>query len=76
MIKSEDTVKILAELPFFNPILEDEEHVLQTCPIYNDFREFNDPTTLFADQKYTLEVAKMVTRIDCRRFPINTTRNW
>ena len=79
-----DTVKHLAELPFFDPILEDEVHVLQRCPLYNDLRESlseaakaclsNSLTTLFTDGKYTLEVAKMVTRIDCRRFPV-TTRN-
>ena len=80
----EDTVKHLAELPFFDPILEDEVHVLQRCPLYNDLRESlseaakaclsNSLITLFTDGKYTLEVAKMVTRIDCRRFPV-TTRN-
>ena len=62
-----------------------EKVVGQTCPIYDDLRESlseaaraclpNDLTALFTDQKYTLEVAKMVTGIDCRRFPINTTRN-
>ena len=61
----EDTVKHLAELPFFDPILEDEVHVLQRCPLYNDLRESlseaakaglsKSLTTLFTDRKYTLE---------------------
>ena len=29
-------VATLAELPFFEPIIEDELHVLRTCPAYHD----------------------------------------
>ena len=59
----EDMVKLLAELPFFDPILEDEVHVLQQCPLYSDLRESlsdaakaclsHDLTTLFDDQQFT-----------------------
>ena len=35
----DDTVTLLAELPFFDPIVEDETHVIQTCPLYEDLRK-------------------------------------
>ena len=75
----EDTVMYLAALPFFEPINEDKVHILRVCPIYNEFREtlseaardclFNDLTTLLKDRRYILEVAKILARIDGRRFP-------
>ena len=41
----DDTVTLLAELPFFDPIVEDETHVIQTCPLYEDLRKkFKAPT--------------------------------
>ena len=33
-----DTLGYLVELPFFEPIYEDELHVLQVCPLYEDLR--------------------------------------
>ena len=36
----DDTVTLLAELPFFDPIVEDETYVIQTCPLYEDLRKF------------------------------------
>ena len=35
----DDTVTLLAELPFLDPIVEDETHVIQTCPLYEDLRK-------------------------------------
>ena len=35
----DDTVTLLAELPFIDPIVEDETHVIQTCPLYEDLRK-------------------------------------
>ena len=35
----DDTVLLLAELPFFDPIVEDETHVIQTCLLYEDLRK-------------------------------------
>ena len=47
----------LAELPFFDPILEDEAHARQICPLYDDTLcqatrvcLNNDQTALFVDQ--------------------------
>ena len=75
----EETVRYLSALPFFEPINEDEVHILRVCPLYNEFREslseatkdclFNDLTTLLKDRRHILEVAKMLARIDGRRFP-------
>ena len=55
----DDTVTLLAELPFFDPIVEDETHVIQTCPLYEDLRKklkaptymalHKDPKLLFPD---------------------------
>ena len=74
----EDTIGNLAELPFFEPINEDEEHVLRVCPTYAEFREslteaarvclFNDIAAFLKDKSYILEAAKMLVRIDGRRF--------
>ena len=35
---SQDEVFLLSKLPFFDPIVEDEIHVLDTCPLYDDAR--------------------------------------
>ena len=73
-----ETIGNLAELPFFEPINEDEEHVLRVCPTYTEFREslteaarvclFNDIAAFLKDRSYILEAAKMLARIDGRRF--------
>ena len=73
-----ETIGNLAELPFFEPINEDEEHVLRVCPTYTEFREslteaarvclFNDIAAFLKDRSYILEAAKMLVRIDARRF--------
>ena len=34
----EGTLDLLLELPFPTPIIEDEEHVLRDCPLYDDLR--------------------------------------
>ena len=47
-----EAAEYLSELPFFEPIIEDEIHVLRTCPAYHDLRSnLNDSfkTNLFAD---------------------------
>ena len=39
----EDALRNFAELTFLEPVNEDEVHVLQTCPSYNQFAEsFNE----------------------------------
>ena len=41
----EGTLDLLLELPFPTPIIEDEEHVLSDCPLYNDLRDHLCPFT-------------------------------
>ena len=82
----EATIELLTELPFFEPIKEDELHVLRHCPMYNDLRDqlsektktslFNDDlTSLFEDRRMTQDIAKMLVRVDARRFPKKTGIN-
>ena len=74
------TIDHLAELPFFEPIIEDELHVLRDCPAYNDLRDQlsgttktnllnDDLTSLFDDRRMIQEIAKMLVRVQARRFP-------
>ena len=61
---------------FFGPFME-VLHVLQICPIYSDPRKFLSKAAkaclliyriiLFPNQRYMLEVAKMVKWFGCRR---------
>ena len=79
----EEAITTLVELPFFDPVIEDEHHVLQTCPAYEDIRELisgeakaclqEDLPTLFKDEALILEAAKMMVRMDRRRFPKKKT---
>ena len=82
----EATIELLAELPFFEPIKEDELHVLRHCPMYNDLRDQlsektktsllnDDLTSLFEDRRMTQDIAKMLVRVDVRRFPKKTGIN-
>ena len=68
----------MAELPFFEPIVEDEYHVLRTCPKYHDIRlKLSDTvkTNLFADTPAVFsrgnlpESARYILKIFKRRFP-------
>ena len=46
---SDSNAELLASLPFFEPIIEDERHVLVTCPLYHHLR-----TPLASEVKSTL----------------------
>ena len=41
----EGTLDLLLELPFPTPIIEDEEHVLSDCPLYDDLKDQLCPFT-------------------------------
>ena len=43
--EDEATLELLLELPLSDPIIEDEEHVLLTCPLYADLRHHLLPAT-------------------------------
>ena len=72
----QEAIQHLAELPFFEPINEDERHVLQTCPSYKDFRDMVSETTcsmfkvvatFLTDRRLTLDqAAKTMVRINER----------
>ena len=66
----------LNELPFYSPIIEDENHVLRACPKYHDIRSKLGDTlkaNLFADMFSafldTRRIAKFIRKIMNRRFP-------
>ena len=74
-----DTLGHIAQLPFFEPIFEDEAHVLRECPLYEDLRNSLPDTAkvnlseniaaLFTDMSLIRHTAKFSTRIHQRRFP-------
>ena len=74
----------MTELPFFNPIIEDEVHVLRTCPLYRDLRDRFIPAAktslltrmdfLFTDTNILKEMSKFLVEINKRRFPIETQK--
>ena len=78
---SDDTLHGLTELPFFYPIIEDELHVLRTCPLYDDFRHklsdgvktniFSDVKSLFSTATQLRETARFLSKSHRRRFPPN-----
>jgi exonuclease III len=77
-----EAVGILAELPMFEPIIEDEKHVLTDCSLYDDLRRnigqqartmitsgaetFAD---LFKDILLIRETARFLSKVNKRRFP-------
>ena len=73
-------MNFLAALPTFDPIIEDELHVLQSCKHYDDLRERmlkpakealvdGDIKKLFTDRRCTKAVAKLLVWMHERRFP-------
>ena len=74
----------MAELPFFNPIIEYEVHVLRTCPSYQNLKNrlspeaktnlFTRMNLLFTYTKILKEMSKFLGEINKRRFPIKTER--
>ena len=68
----------MAELPFFDPIVEDEHHVLRTCPRYHDLRMklsdtvksslFAEPSNIFSAGNLH-ESGRYILKIFKRRFP-------
>jgi hypothetical protein len=74
-----ESIGYLAELPLFEPIYEDELHVLQICPLYEDLRSSmsrhardllsNDLIQLFTERTFVLPLSKLLTKMQQRRFP-------
>jgi ribosomal protein L10 len=72
-----DAVEHLAKLPFFEPINKEEINVLQTCPTYEDIRATlaEDLVALSTEMNLILEAAKLMVKIDGRRFSKEPTAN-
>ena len=49
--EDKETVGLLLECPFFDPILEDEQHILTTCPRYTAARLKMQPVTRNLDSR-------------------------
>ena len=74
-----DVLNNFAEMPFFDPVIEDEVHVLRTCSLYEDYRHrlsqraktciFVNLEELFTDASLIRETAKFLVRANSRRFP-------
>lgn len=71
-------LELMTELPFFDPIVENEEHILRTCPAYHDLRlrlSHTNKTCLFAEirqmfhPEHIIETARYIRRIHERRHP-------
>ena len=77
------SVELLSELPFFDPIIEDELHVLRSCTLYEDLRQslsqaaktaiFSNPKDLFTSITLIRELARFLNKAYNRRFPNKIT---
>ena len=80
------TLQLLSELPFYQPILEDEHHVLNICPMYNEgrikakniqsFLRSGLISSIFSNPLLTRELAQYLVTCYNKRFPKkdNTTK--
>ena len=82
-VDDRETLLNLIELPFFDPIIEDEVHVLSQCPLYEDLREaLNDVTRealltdlpralSLKDELMTRDIGKFLIKVNERRLLFN-----
>ena len=74
-----ESLDLLLELPFPDPIIEDELHVLRTCPLYEDLRHclsqqsktllFSDIGQIFAHPTTIGDLGRFLTKAHERRLP-------
>ena len=76
-----ETIGLLYECPFFEPIVEDENHVLNICPRYSEAREKLNKRTcqllqsadglaeIFQDEILIKDMAKFTRRCHYIKFP-------
>ena len=71
-----DTLDLILELPFPDPIIEDELHILRTCPLYTHKLSqqtktylFSDISLIFADSTTIRDIGRFLTKVHDRRFP-------
>ena len=80
-----DAVSLLAKLPFFDPIIEDEFHVLLTCPLYEKIRAKlsstikavlqEDPKQIFQTATYIRDISRYLKKAHKIRFPDKCKKN-
>ena len=76
-----EPVRLMAELPMFEPIVENENHVLTTCSLYDDLRlnyshrvknliSAEAFSELFKEVQTIRETARFLIKVTNRRFPM------
>jgi hypothetical protein len=81
----QETLDLLMELPYPDPIIEDETHVLNTCPLYEDLRQKLLPQTrsllhteisqIFKHSWTIRDLGKFLVKVNERRFPETVPKN-
>ena len=76
---------LLAELPFFEPIVEDELHLLRSCVLYDNIRTnlstramtaiLGPVDKIFEADKITCEIANYIKKAFNLRFPEDAPNN-
>ena len=81
-----DALELLCELPTIKPIVEDEQHILSECSLYDDIRcklkhttklvlkDGTDLKSLFVDPTTVRDLARFLRRCHDRRFPEETEK--
>ena len=74
-----ESLRLIAEIPMFEPILEDEHHVRKSCPMHEDIRQSlspqmrnRAPSDLFDTIKSITATARSLVKANKRRFPSTT----
>ena len=75
--KNWDTIVAFDNLPFFDPVNEDELHVLRECTLYDDLRQslsYDGKNALYGDLKAFMsvrafETGRFLSKVWMRRFP-------
>jgi hypothetical protein len=75
-----ESLKLMAEFPMFEPIFEDEHHVLlKSCSMREDIRQSlspqmsnRAPSDLFDIIKIVRDAARFLVKANKRRFPYTT----
>ena len=77
----------MQECPFFEPIIEDESHVLHCCPRYSGDRQklkevtrqlmqsASGITEIFADTALVKDLARFLKRCHSAKFPENSPKD-
>ena len=77
--ENQEVFDLLMELPYPDPIIEDETHILQTCPLYEDLRQrllphtsnliHSDIAQIFRHARTIRDIGRFLTKVNDRRFP-------